>query len=166
MYHLHCQGFVYSGLRLENIKFNQQGDVKLAGLGHATRHSEYPCYSAVCAEPYSSPEMFTACFPLGFLPEKAAIYSLGIIFLAIRIGYLPPIQPYPLGSIELQDERFWDCLEIMSKTKLDNVFRRLIKSMVTPNIEQRLNIEQVLIHSWLCPDEGDDESMSEYPTQA
>ena len=171
VYYLHCQGLVHSNLRLENILFNQQWDVKLSGLELISRDSGFPCYSACCIEPYSAPEMYTAAFPIGYLPMKADIYSLGIIFLALRVGYLPPIEPYTLQSPHnrrdvFQDEKYWICLEIMSKVKLDNGCHDLLKSMLTSNATQRFNIEQVLIHSYLAMNEDEDEIISDYPTHA
>jgi serine/threonine protein kinase len=166
VHYLHSQGLVHLNLRLENILFDQEWDVKLSGLEYVTRDSGFPCYSAYCFEPYSSPEMHSACFPVGFMLKKADIYALGVIFLTIRFGFLPPIEPYPLLGNGFQEDTYWDYLETVSNVKLDYSCKHLLKNMLRANEGQRLTIEQILTHPYLSLAENAEDSMSDDPTQA
>ena len=155
--HLHSRDIGFLTLSSDKIMFNEEGNLKLNGIGITVSLRNVPCYSGVFIQPFSAPEVYSARYPFGFLPQNAVVYSLGINLLAMKIGKVPSIESFPYGCEEFQKETFWNTLQVLYQVSIEPSLRDLLKKMLLSNPMMRPTLTQVLNHPWLV-EAGEDSS--------
>ena len=144
---LHDNRIAHLDLKLENIlltkKHKKQMKLKLCDFGCATTYEgidkiHYPDFK-VGAPIYSAPELENR---LPFSPSQADCWSLGVILFILLVGGFPMSKPALYLS---PDNISLSGLEYCSKEGRD-----LVTSLLNFNASERLTIDEILAHPWLC----------------
>jgi len=158
---------VHRDIKPENVLLiNDSKNIKLADFGLSDyyevseldkRKGEVPpkpftdpAYAILCTGSlaYCSPEELHH-LPSALLPS-ADVWSLGVILYALLSGDLPFGDEYlPRLQQSIHDGAYRPLSEGTSEEAQD-----LVKRLLTVSVKERLNIAQVLAHTWLLVDSG------------
>ena len=135
---LHQHGIAHLDLKLDNILLTFDEEVKLIDFGSAvefTRGTKMTIDRKVGTRCYVAPEL-TSKYPVCISPEKADIWSLGIILNVLLTGCFPDaISTSILSSIKRQTS--------------PKSIKNLLAKMLNPNPNERIGLKEVLSHPWL-----------------
>ena len=156
--HCHENGIAHRDITLENVLLDGAGNVSLCDFGYAWEEEKSGplCTFWVGKELYIAPEAKLASSHAPYNAKTADLWSLGVCLFTSLAG-VPPVE-----RATNDDKRFrlicngklramvkaWGLLPKFGEEAMD-----LVEKLLVPDPEQRLNIEQVLAHSWLshCP---------------
>jgi serine/threonine-protein kinase Chk2 len=149
---LHSNDVAHRDISLENILVDSTGDIRLADFGLAWEDCSQLCKSWVGKELYIAPEAQTSSSTRPYAAKQADMWSLGVCLFTCITG-VPPV-----NIAKVCDQRFrLICegrLEDMVKAwgfrdQIDDNAMDLINKLLTPNPQDRINIDQVMSHPWL-----------------
>ena len=148
IYYIHSFGIIHRDLKPENIlmtDYSKNADIRLLDFGL----SKIIGPNEKCTEPYGTIAYATPELLLGKPYDKSAdIWSLGIIAFLLLCGYLPFDDKNSEKEIARQtvkeptpfNEKIWKNKSNEAKDFLDKLLQK--------DPEKRLNIDQILNHSW------------------
>ncbi|KAF9618295.1 hypothetical protein IFM89_000930 [Coptis chinensis] len=141
----HDMGIVHRDIKPRNVLLTSSGKIKLADFGISARITPGQRLSSKTGTPaYLAPEVLA-----GKYSEKVDIWSAGVIFHALLVGY-EPFDGYTttevLEALRTKtnlnfDGGIWE--SVISKPARD-----LIKRMLTRDVSSRLTADEVLRHLW------------------
>ncbi|KAF2863955.1 Pkinase-domain-containing protein [Piedraia hortae CBS 480.64] len=171
MAYCHDKGVAHRDVKPENILLSKDGDLKLADFGLATqfalpgRNDNIKKCSMVCGSPpYIAPEILEIGevnrkrknrgedTPVGYMPNRADVWSCAIVLFVLLAGNTPWDSPNPAESYEYHDYlssgvgRPQD--ELWQKVPSDVV--GLLRGMLNPDPEKRLTLSEVMKLPWFC----------------
>ena len=151
--HLHDLNICHRDLKPENIMFDEQGSkVKLIDFGMSKiLQDEANLMNTKLGTPYYiSPEVLRGEYNI-----RCDMWSIGVICFVILCGE-PPFHGKNTAElfkkIQTTDYEFeQDIWKTISKDA-----KSFIMSLLEPNLERRLSVEQALSHKWIVGIDGDD----------
>ncbi|KAJ3286748.1 hypothetical protein HDU79_006250 [Rhizoclosmatium sp. JEL0117] len=154
--YIHSLEIVHRDLKLENILLDEHQNVVLIDFGFANKTKGPDVLMRTsCGSPcYAAPELVTteASF-LGYIGEKADLWSCGVILFSMIAGYLPwdddPDNPEGDNINLLYNYIMHTPLDFPDHVPYD--CRLLINRILEPNPDKRADIEEIINHVWLQP---------------
>jgi serine/threonine protein kinase len=154
----HKSGMSHGDIKLQNILFNSNFNIKLIDFGHAKNIKDGLISEITGTRFYNAPEMF-CCATKGYDGIMADIFSLGVVLFILVMGF------YPFDKPNITDSRykfiskkdypgFWKkCEQKLSSnssfTGTSHEFKDLFENMVTYRPKERININDIKKHPWL-----------------
>jgi serine/threonine protein kinase len=149
--YLHSKQVSHMDLKLENILLGSDYQLKLADFDFAYKEDDL-LLQGYGSMNFRAPEVIVRQV---HSPQKADIYSLGIILYCLALGHVPylehkNVQGYDLFSLMLDDpESYWDAVKKVQCEALDcDDLKALIMSMVCRDPSERASIENIKKNSW------------------
>lgn len=141
--YLHQQRVVHRDLKAENLLLDADNNIKLADFGFSNEYTPGVPLNTWCGSPpYAAPEIFEGKQYDG---PRADVWSLGVVLYVLVCGALPFDGP---------------TMQLLRSVVVSGKFRipffmsadceKLIRHMLVVEPERRLNISQILTHSWMC----------------
>lgn len=144
--YIHSAGFFHRDIKPENLMFDSELNIKIIDFGLASpimgELSNGLCYTMAGSKEFWAPEIYIAEYPLGFRPEKAEVFSLGVTFFVMIFGF------YPLLG-QFNNDSFWYYAYISTGIPIDLSLLDLLRNMLMINPNYRSSMAQVLSHPWL-----------------
>ena len=154
----HKSGISHGDIKLQNILFNSNFNIKLIDLGFAKNIEDGLISEITGTRFYNAPEMF-CCATKGYDGVMADIFSLGVVLFILVMGF------YPFDKPNITDNRykyiskkdyinFWKKTEqkISSSSSYNGVsheFKDLFEKMVSYRPKERISISEIKKHPWL-----------------
>jgi len=140
-------------LTLDNIQLGEDFRLKISDFDYAYQQED-PTFMGNGTADFRAPEVQKRVYGQ---PEKADIYSMGIILFAMKAGYLPYSEnnkndrAHGYQQILFQDTKhFWGHHRKVVKADncLDEEFKELFVSMTKRNPEERTSIREIKSSPW------------------
>lgn len=154
----HKSGITHGDIKLQNILFNSNFNIKLIDFGFAKNIKDGLISEITGTRFYNAPEMF-CCATKGYDGVPADIFSLGIVLFILVMGFYPFDKPNITDSrykyISKKDyTNFWKKCEqkLSSNSSYNGVsheFKDLFEKMVCYRPKERININDIKKHPWL-----------------
>ena len=151
----HKSGITHCDIKLENILFNSNFNLKLIDFGFAKNIKDGPISEVTSTRFYNAPEMFF-CATKGYDGVTADIFSLGIVLFSLVMGFYPFDKPNITDSkykfISKKDYNgFWKKIEqkISNGNGVSHEFKDLFEKMVCYRPKERISINEIKKHPWL-----------------
>jgi len=150
--YLHSQGIAHMDLKLDNILIGQDLQFTISDFDHAYKKGDSFILGKGTAC-YRAPEVLhRSCL----FPEKADIYSAGILLFVCRFGYLPYdednlTEGYNLCELLLNDPKeFWKIHQKLNPQALqcEENFKELFLWMTKRNPKERPSLIDIKESSW------------------
>jgi serine/threonine protein kinase len=154
----HKCGITHGDIKLQNILFNSNFNIKLIDFGFAKNIKDGLIREITGTRFYNAPEMFS-CATKGYDGISSDIFSLGVVLFILVMGF------YPFDKPNITDSRykyiskkdypgFWKkCEQKMninsSFTGVSYEFKDLFEKMVTYRPKERISINEIKKHPWL-----------------
>nr|CAD7258661.1 unnamed protein product [Timema shepardi] len=143
-------------LKMENVLLDAAKErVKIVDFGLSNLWDSKSLLQTQCGSPeYAAPELFVAGQKYG--PE-VDMWSFGVVLFGMVTGRLPFLTPRE-GTATLQDRRKHLLGQInvglthLQRRILANMspeFRNLVNRLLTPAVEKRLTLNELLLHPWV-----------------
>ncbi|KAG8464278.1 hypothetical protein KFE25_003341 [Diacronema lutheri] len=154
--HCHGAGVYHRDLKPENILLDKHDRVKVADFGLASTREREPSslahlqHTAVGSLSYAAPELHLAADgdARGYDPEKADIWSLGVVLYCMLTARLP----FEVAHA-LLDERFAavtrEGISVMCPDSLSPCAISLLGLLLNPEPRARPSARELLSHAWL-----------------
>lgn len=152
---IHSMGIAHRDLKPENLLLDKQGNLKIADFGlaclyrnpetGAPRTSSTPCGSL----PYIAPEVLEP----GYSPDKADVWSSGIILFVLLTG----INPWdaPIENDELFQKYMAKSGRLSTNEwNLPVGAISLLRSMINVDLVTRIAVEDIRRHPWYTKHNG------------
>jgi len=146
--YLHSQSIAHRDLKPENLLLNDQDVVKISDFGTATIFKVKGNYfqsNTMCGTfPYMAPEVYNQ---KSYWPDKADLWSCGIVLVALLAGELPWDEP----SVDCESYRNWKDQTFKENSlwsKIDNLCLSLITKILNRNVKQRYTIADIRNTKW------------------
>jgi len=140
--YIHSMKLAHRDLKLENILLDQGYTVKIADFGFSRFFKSDSLATTACGSPfYASPELLSGC---PYDPFKSDMWSLGVILYALVSGNIP--------WTEKNKQRLYDQIkrgEYFNPMNISNECISFIRNLICIDINQRLDINSALNHSWM-----------------
>ena len=151
----HKSGISHGDIKLENILFNSNFNLKLIDFGFAKNIKDGPISEVTSTRYYNAPEMF-CCATKGYDGVTADIFSMGIILFILVMGFYPFDKPSITDSkyklISKKDYNgFWKKFEqkLSNGNGVSHEFKDLFEKMVSYRPKERISINEIKKHPWL-----------------
>jgi serine/threonine protein kinase len=150
--HLHSNGVSHMDLKTENLLLTEDFMLKITDFDLAYKKGDLAVRGQGSIN-FRAPEVKAlACTN----PEKADVYSSGIILFTLRTGYLPYFEDESLYGYDLFDlmlnnvDSFWIAHRIIGRSvgKFSDEFKKLFISMTKKEPEQRASIQEIKESDW------------------
>jgi serine/threonine protein kinase len=152
--HCHNQGIAHRDIKLENVLFDKNFNIKLIDFGFATRCGDpgkkLVLTSSVGTRGFMAPEVLLR---KPYCGQEADVFSLGVVLFIMR-SYNPPFvkamlnDPYYSALIN-NEEEFWKLnSERKAPDHFSRSFRILIKGMLEHYPENRYTLEDIKASEW------------------
>ncbi|XP_066593038.1 serine/threonine-protein kinase SIK3-like [Prorops nasuta] len=143
--YLHQQRVVHRDLKAENLLLDVDNNIKLADFGFSNEYTPGVPLSTWCGSPpYAAPEIFEGKHYDG---PRADVWSLGVVLYVLVCGALPfdgPTMQLLRSAVILGRFR----IPFFMSAECE----KLIRHMLVVEPDRRLNITQILAHSWMGGD--------------
>ena len=144
---IHIRGIAHRDLKPENILLNENMNIKLADFGLCHASAAKILLKTPCGSPfYAPPEVISGEQYDGF---KGDVWSLGVVLYTMTTGALPWTNLQAPGLYKQISTGSYTIPEYISPELKD-----LIKSMMTVDPIQRIDVEHILRHPWMPHPEG------------
>lgn len=152
---IHKKGIAHRDIKPENLVLDRNGNLKLTDFGLATVFLKKTGLRKRCAEacgspPYAAPEVTFSSYD----PEISDIWSCGIVLFVLLTGKIA----WEMPIMEDKDFAYYinNNGEILVSpwNKIDLGALSLLRKILIPNIEERINIEKIKQHQWMLKDRG------------
>eukprot|EP01137_Pigoraptor_chileana_P017011 Opistho-2@74453 len=154
IHYCHKNGIVHRDLKLENLLLDKNGNIKITDFGFSAMYRPGQLMTTFVGSPaYAAPEIIANEQYIG---PSADIWSLGVIMFTLITGRMP-----------FNDENQATCLEAILNAKYevpDTVSadaRNLIESILKRRPHERLSLQDIRQHSWVCSG-GDGSQTTDY----
>ncbi len=154
----HKCGISHGDIKLQNILFNSNYNLKLIDFGFAKNINDGLISEITGTRFYNAPEMF-CCATKGYDGVIADIFSLGIVLFILVMGFYPFDKPNMTDSryklISKKDyHNFWKKCEqkissFSSHTGVSHEFKDLFEKMVCYRPKERITINEIKKHPWI-----------------
>lgn len=154
----HKCGITHGDIKLQNILFNSNFNIKLIDFGFAKNIKDGLIYEITGTRFYNAPEMFS-CATKGYDGISSDIFSLGVVLFILVMGFYPFDKPNITDSrykyISKKDyPSFWKKCEQKfnvnySFNGISHEFKDLFEKMVTYRPKERISINEIKKHPWL-----------------
>lgn len=150
----HESGMSHGDIKLQNILFNSNFNIKLIDLGFSKKIKDGLISEITGSRYYNAPEMFS-CATKGYDGVSADIFSLGVVLFVLVMGFYPFDKPNMIDSryklISKKDfDTFWKkCEQKKNLFGVSPEFKDLFEKMVCPKPKERITLNQIKKHSWL-----------------
>jgi serine/threonine protein kinase len=134
--YLHGQGIAHNDIKPENVLLDSEGNAKLIDFGFAKRQEIAGDDEKSGSLIYAAPEIL---MPGAYRPQKADIWSLGILLYVMTTRSCPYLETYPSETIELIKKG-----QIIFDDSMDEETERLIRILTTTDPSERPTIDTVL----------------------
>jgi len=150
--HLHSNGVCHMDLKTENLLLSEDFLLKISDFDLAYKKGDGAVRGQGSTN-FRAPEVKALnCTN----PEKADIYSAGIILFTLRTGYLPYFEDENLHGYDLFDlmlnntDSFWIAHRIIGRSvgKFSEDFKKLFISMTKKEPEQRASLKEIKESEW------------------
>ena len=154
----HKCGITHGDIKLQNILFNSNFNIKLIDFGFAKNIKDGLISEITGTRFYNAPEMFS-CATKGYDGISADVFSLGVVLFILVMGF------YPFDKPNITDSRykyiskkdypgFWKKIEQKlninySFNGASHEFKDLFEKMVTYRPKERISINEIKKHPWL-----------------
>ena len=154
----HKCGITHGDIKLQNILFNSNFNIKLIDFGFAKYIKDGLISTITGTRFYNAPEMFS-CATKGYDGVSADVFSLGVVLFILVMGF------YPFDKPNITDIRykyiskkdypgFWKKCEQKininySLNDISHEFKDLFEKMVTYRPKERISINEIKKHPWL-----------------
>ena len=151
--YMHGKGLVHRDLKLENLLLDNNLNLVITDFGFVNEFTRSnSLMKTSCGSPcYAAPELVISTE--GYVGTKADIWSCGIILFAMLAGYLPwdddPDNPGGEDIGKLYDYILTTPLKFPEYVTLRP--RDLLRKILVPNPEHRLDMQGIKSHRWLSP---------------
>ncbi|EGR30847.1 protein kinase domain protein [Ichthyophthirius multifiliis] len=149
---IHDNNFVHRDIKLENILFDQNLDLKIADFGFSAKikdtDAKFDKYMGT--QGYMAPEIEKKTPYQG---QKVDIFASGVLLFCIVVG-IPPFfkatenDPYYKFFYQKKISEYWDMIQQKYKIQVSEDFKNLFNKMVCVDPENRISIENILEHEW------------------
>ncbi|OHS98768.1 CAMK family protein kinase [Tritrichomonas foetus] len=144
LFELKTNNIIHRDLKLDNIKLNSNGHIRLYdfGLARFTQNPSDDMKKTFCGTPvYVSPELVAR----QDYSEKTDIWSLGVILYTMLYGN------YPFYTENLKDlfKQITKNEPFLSDLVVSHKANDLIQKMLTKDQEKRINLEDIFDHDFL-----------------
>ena len=151
----HKSGITHGDIKLENILFNSNFNLKIIDFGFAKNIKDGPISEVTSTRFYNAPEMF-CCATKGYDGVTADIFSMGIVLFILVMGFYPFDKPnitdtkYKLIS-KKDYNGFWKKFEqkLSNGNAVSHEFKDLFEKMVCYRAKERISINEIKKHPWL-----------------
>lgn len=144
MSHIHARGVAHRDLKLENVLFDDFGNLKVADFGLCNVMKEEKSLKTACGSPdYAAPEIIRH---LPYDGAKADAWSCGVILFAMLTAMLPfdeESQSRLFERIIKGDFSFPTSVALTSEVK------DLVTSLLTVDPNQRISVSEIFEHPWM-----------------
>ena len=147
--HLHDMGVVHRDLKPENILLDANFDVKLIDFGMSKiLQNENALMDTKLGTPYYvSPEVLQ-----GKYDKSCDMWSIGVITFVLLCGE-PPFEGKNAAELFKKIKTCdFDFVQPVW-AKISKEAKRFIVTLIEPNMQQRLTVEQALAHPWITNSE-------------
>lgn len=146
--YMHSKNLVHRDLKLENILFDKELNLKIADFGFATFRNTSQLSSYRGTKTYMAPEIKEGKIYDG---KKADIFSLGVILFIMVQGIFPFAEAksndyYYKLILEGQYEKYW---EKVAGKRFSDEFKDLLLRMISYDPSKRPTIEELKNHPWM-----------------
>lgn len=153
MQYLHEMDVAHRDLKCENALITKNLNIKIADFGFArpvTDSKGKPVTSETyCGSlSYAAPEVLRGT---PYHPKSADIWSLGVILYVILNKAMPFDDNHARRLYDLQVTRRWKFRSRVADLLSENV-KKLLQSLLEPDVNKRLKIEQILANEWIAMD--------------
>ncbi|CAD8203440.1 unnamed protein product [Paramecium octaurelia] len=153
--YLHKLDYVHRDIKLQNVMLNNHLQIILIDFGFADIVDDQNDSIRSCGtQNYMSPELLIPQkYIKSNLLKKSDVFALAVLIFTLYFGF-PPFSkatvecPYWRFITQNNWETFWKIVNRNSKLK-DILFQELFENMISPNLENRYTIDQVLNHPWI-----------------
>ncbi|KAI8906443.1 kinase-like domain-containing protein [Gorgonomyces haynaldii] len=153
--HCHDKGLTHRDLKLENIVFTSEQEVKLIDFGFTTSFEQSPLLETYCgSSAYASPEIISGKKYSG---RETDCWSLGVIIYTIVVGVLP----FDDDNDSVIHKKILD-VDFAIPQENSLVFQDLINNLLVFEPSKRLTIPQILEHPFI---KSDDKKQERKPEQ-
>ena len=149
--YLHRMNIAHRDLKCENILLTKKFHIKLADFGFA-RYCVNQDGLRVLSHTYCGSAAYAAPEIVGgvpYNPKLADVWSLGVILFIMFNGVMPFDDEHLPNLLKTQWNKKWSFLPELRQI-ISNPAKNLVKNLLEPDITQRLTIEMVANHEWLC----------------
>jgi serine/threonine protein kinase len=151
----HKSGITHGDIKLENILFTSNFNLKIIDFGFAKNIKDGPISEVTSTRFYNAPEMF-CCATKGYDGVTADIFSMGIVLFILVMGFYPFDKPnitdtkYKLIS-KKDYNGFWKKFEqkLSNGNAISHEFKDLFEKMVCYRAKERISINEIKNHPWL-----------------
>lgn len=158
VHYLHSKGIVHRDLKLENLLLDKHKNIIITDFGFANSFkasadgSIFDLMSTSCGSPcYAAPELVVS--ENKYVGQKVDVWSCGVILYAMLAGYLPfdddPANPD--GDNITQLYKYITSTPLTFPEYIQPMPRDLLRKILVPDPEKRVDLSTVRAHSWLSP---------------
>lgn len=158
VHYLHSKGIVHRDLKLENLLLDKHKNIIITDFGFANSFkasadgSIFDLMSTSCGSPcYAAPELVVS--ENKYVGQKVDVWSCGVILYAMLAGYLPfdddPANPD--GDNITQLYKYITSTPLTFPEYIQPMPRDLLRKILVPDPEKRVDLNTVRAHSWLSP---------------
>jgi serine/threonine protein kinase len=152
--YLHSQGIAHNDLKPENVTVDENGNAKIIDFGFAKCHSPAGANEHAGTTWYSAPEVLN---PGSFDPQKADIWSLGILLFTMATGTRPFPTHLPRVAVQMINTA-----ALQYPESLDFEVELLVNRLTKLDPNDRPTIEEVLQDSFFFEVREDFPAKSEF----
>ena len=159
VYEIHKCNVSHLDLKLENVMFDEKGEMKLIDFGHSyiSKYGIRILHPHIGTRGFNAPETHKEQSSNKYIPKSADIFSLGMILFVLYSGYCVAEicnETDKLYSLIIKEEydKFWDhwCYEVKSKfSSSSEELKQLIISMILYHPETRSSLNEVMNSPWI-----------------
>ncbi|CAG0886439.1 unnamed protein product [Cyprideis torosa] len=148
--YLFSHNITHRDLKCENLLLNEHYQLKIGDYGFA-RYSISKRGKDIYSETFCGSIAYAAPEVLGgipYLPKNADLWSCGVILYALHCGALPFRSDRPRAMLVAQVKKKW----VFSSPAKDNLSpegKDLVRSLLEPNTEKRINLDAIRRHDWM-----------------
>lgn len=151
--YMHSKGIVHRDLKLENLLLDKHKNIIISDFGFVNSFGNQPndLMKTSCGSPcYAAPELVVTSGP--YEGRKVDVWSCGVILYAMLSGYLP-FDDDPQNADGTNLARLYHYITHSPLTFPEYIQatpRDLLRKILVPNPNKRLNLKQVRNHQWLA----------------
>ncbi|KAG7710297.1 hypothetical protein KL914_001207 [Ogataea haglerorum] len=150
--YMHSKGIVHRDLKLENLLLDKHKNIIITDFGFVNTFRNSDLMKTSCGSPcYAAPELVVSSEP--YEGRKVDVWSCGVILYAMLAGYLPfdDDPQNPDGDNIARLYHYITTTPLTFPEYIQPSSRDLLRKIIVPNPEKRIDLKQVRAHAWLAP---------------